>query len=57
MTQLVVKCMVCKGREVLGVNPQAADDLLALAHRLLRECEARHVIMIMTEAMAEAVDE
>lgn len=57
MSKLMVKCMVCGGREILGVNPKAADDLLALAARLLRECEDRHVLIVMSEEMAQKVDE
>lgn len=55
--ELVVKCMVCGGREVLSLNPTAPDDMLSLAHRLLRECEKRHVLMVMTEEVANEVEE
>ncbi len=54
---LVVKCMVCKGREVVSLNPTAADDMLSLASRLLKECELGHVIYMMTEQIANKLEE
>ncbi len=54
---LVVKCMVCQGREVVSLNPTAADDMLSLAHHLLKECELRHIIIMMTEELAIKIEE
>ncbi len=54
---IVIKCMVCKGREVVTLNPDAADDMLSLAHRLLKECKYNHVIYMMTQELADKLEE